>query len=175
MSAGARVFSVEVLEELRLAVLSFGAEANKALDSVAGEIRRTEAWLEDQHSFWKAEIRQSEEELALAKEELARRKMMKVGGRPLDCTEQEKAWLRAKTALEHAQEKAQITRCWLRDLPDELTEYEGPARTLRHALEADLPRACALLEQKRAALEAYLRLAAPESPAAPARTETKNS
>jgi chromosome segregation ATPase len=160
MSSPARVTSVAALEDLRAALGTFGGEARDVLAAVALEIRRTLDWLDEQLGLWKKEVRRSEDEVFQARQELARRKMMRIGGRPPDCTEQEKALLRARARLEHAEGQVEKTRQWLRDLPTAVTEYEGRARQLQNLIEGDLPRATALLGRKVEALEAYVALTA---------------
>ena len=160
MDQGAHVTAVAALGDLRAALVTFGAEARDALGAVEMEIRRTFEWLDEQLKYWQHEVRRSEDALFEAKQELARRKLMKVGGQPLDCTEQEKAVRRAQARLEYAEEQRDKTRTWLRDLPTAITEYEGPGRQLGNLVEAGLPRACALLGHKIRSLEAYLALAA---------------
>lgn len=164
MHHSAKVLSVKTLEDLRLAVAAFVEEAQKALEMVDGEVRRTEQWLEDRMLFWKAEIRRWEEQVFLAKQALARKKYRETHDRPVDTTDEEKALRKAKARLEYTLDKAELTRNWTRQLSHELTEYEGPARTLKSILEADLLRACAILEQKEQDLEAYLQLIAPQAP-----------
>jgi hypothetical protein len=134
-----------------------------ALEAVENELRRTQEWLEDQDSRWTAEIREQEEASFIAKQELARRRMMKIGERHVDCWEQEKAVRMAQQRLEFAQEKLEITRHWLRQWSSEMIEFEGPTRHLKSFMEADLVRACALLEGKAESLEKYLETAAPET------------
>jgi hypothetical protein len=166
MSDSARVLSVDVLDQMRLALAAFGAESVQALDLADSEIRRIETWLEQMMGHWQAEVRRGEEGVFLAKQELARRKMMESRDHHVDCTDQERALQKAKARLRHAEDKVEVTRNWFRQLAHELEEYEGPARNLRSILEGDLPRASTLLENKAAALEAYLNVVAPGEVAA---------
>jgi hypothetical protein len=156
MSEGARVRNVEVLDALRVALAEFSDQAGMALEGVEAELRRAQEWLEDQDRHWQTMIRKGEEAVFLAKQDLARRRMMKVGDRPVDCTEQEEELYRAKQQLAHAQDKQEITRQWVRQWGTEMIEFEGPTRQLKSFLETDLVRAAALLEGKAEALETYL-------------------
>jgi DNA repair exonuclease SbcCD ATPase subunit len=157
----ARVTSIPILADLRAALVTFTAEARDALGAAEMEIRRTFEWLDEQLKYWVHEVRRAEDAVFEAQQELARRKLMRVGDRPPDCTEQEKALRKARARLEHAQQQRDKTRTWLRELPTAVNEYEGPARRLGNLVEADLRRACALLERKLEALEAYVGLTAP--------------
>ncbi len=165
MSQSARVASIEALVDFRAALCTFGEEAKETLAGVQLAIQRTQDWLEGQAKLWQHETRRAEDAVAEAKTELARRKMMRVGDRAADTTEQEKALRRALARLEHAEEKLAATRRWLPALRREVDEYQGPARQLAGVLEGEQPRALALLLQKTDTLEAYIGLAAPRMPA----------
>jgi multidrug resistance efflux pump len=166
MSEAAHVTSIPALAELRAALLNFADETKDALAAVEMEIHRTFDWLGSQLQSWKQEVRLAEDAVFEAQQELARRKMMRVGGRPVDCTDQEKALRRARARLEHAEEQRERTQRWLRDLPADITEYEGRGRQLQNLVEGELPRTCALLEHMIGSLEAYveLRSAPPSEP-----------
>ena len=161
MNESARVRFVGTLEELRGALTVFADKSALALECMDAELRRTQEWLERQLAHWQAEIRQCEEAAFLAKQELARKRMMKFDDQPVDTWEQEQALRRAKRRLEVAEDKQEVTRNWLRQWASELLEYEGPARLLKSYLEADVVRACALLMRKLETLEAYLAVSPP--------------
>ncbi len=158
MSSSARVSSLDALVDLKAALCIFTAEAREALSAVEMEIRRHQAWLEEQLTYWREVVRQCEDKVFQAKQELVRRRMMRIADRPPDTSEQEEALQIAQARLAHAEEKGDKTRRWLRLLPEAVIEYEGPARQLAGVLEADMPKADALLERKIAALEAYIQL-----------------
>src|SRR4051812_8086827 len=130
MSEAARVHSVATLEVLRGALAEFGDQAQLALEGVDAEVRRALDWLEGQDRHWLAVIRKQEEFVFLAKQELARRRMMKVGDRSPDTSEQEEELHRARRRLEFAQDKLEVTRHWLRQWDSAMIEFEGPARQL---------------------------------------------
>lgn len=170
MSQSARVASIAALVDFRAVLCTFGEEAQEVLASVQMAIQRTQDFLDEQAKLWQQEVRRSEDMVAEAKTELARRKMMRVGDRAPDTTEQEKALRRAQARLEHAEEKLHVTRRWIPALKRDVDEYLGPARQLAGFLEGEQPRALALLQQKIDALEAYLARTAPSiapPPAAP--------
>jgi multidrug resistance efflux pump len=160
----AHVASIEGLSNWKDALGLFAAEGRDALVAVELEVQRGVDWLENQLKLWHAEIRKSEELLTQAKAELNRRKNLPIMGKAPDCTEQEKAVRRAQARLAHAEEKQQTCRRWLPRLRQAIEEYQGTARPLSGWLEQDLPRACAVLEQRIAALEAYV--GTPASPSA---------
>jgi hypothetical protein len=155
MSESAQVTAIDAIEQLRVALLSFGDAATDALCAADTEVRRTAEWLDEQLNSWQHEVRLAEDQVFQAKTELTRRKMLSFGDRPVDTTEQELALRRARARLEHAEEQVEISRHWLRQWPNEVNDYRGPTGQLKGLLEGQLRRACALLQQKIAILEAY--------------------
>ena len=100
MADSARVHSLAALEQFRSTWLDFGDQGVAALDLITAEIRRTQEWLQEQLERWKFEIRKCEEAVFLAKQELAKRKMMRFADRIPDTSEQEKALRKALARLE---------------------------------------------------------------------------
>jgi hypothetical protein len=158
MNPSAHVTSLEGMADLQAALLTFTEKAKDALSSVELELRRTLDWLADQARHWQVEIRLAENAVFEAKAELTRKKMMKIGDRKPDTTDQEKVLRRAQAWLEHAQELLARTRHWQRAFPDAMLDYQGPARQLQFMLEAQVPQMSAYLNQKIEALEKYQRL-----------------
>jgi hypothetical protein len=156
--SSARVSSLDALVDLKAALCIFTAEAREALSALEMEIRRSQLWLDEQLKYWRDAVGQCEDAVFQAKQELTRRRMMRIGDRPPDTSEQEEALQLAQARLAHAEDKVEKTRRWLRLLPEAIIEYEGPARQLAGVLEADMPKADALLESKIASLEAYVQL-----------------
>ena len=157
MSA-AQVHSLEKLIDFQAALATYAHHAKEALTSVEMEIRRAQDWLEERLESWHAEVRRLEEEVFKAKQELARRRLIRVGDRPADTTEQEINLAKAQARLDHAQEKQAACRRWLRDLPDAINEYQGHAINCQTLLESDLPRMMAFLDRKMDLLEAYAQI-----------------
>jgi hypothetical protein len=154
MSA-AQVHAVQRLAEFEAAVRTFTDKAKNAMSANQMEIRRAQEWLETQLALWKTEIRKAEEAVVVAKSELARKRMVKMGDRPPDTTEQEKQLRKAQARLAHAEEKRDNSKRWLRLLPEAIEEYDGIARPFNDMLEHDLVKMARFLEEKIAALEAY--------------------
>jgi hypothetical protein len=153
--SSAQVLALQGLADFQAALQTFRDKAKNALGSNEMEIRRSQDWLESQLQHWKTEIRRAEEAVFIAKNELTRRKMMRIGDRPADTTEQEKALRKARQWLEHAEEKRDNTKAWLLKFPDAREEYEGQAKPLQDVLEFEMGKMVLFIEQKRAALEAY--------------------
>lgn len=158
MAQSAEVASLQALIDWKASLCTFTAEAQEALSAEFMEVQRILVWLEEQLKYWTGMVRQCEEEVIQAKIELARWRLMRIGGRPPDTTEQERALRRAQERLAEAEEKQENTRHWLRQLPDDVNDFEGPVRLLATLLDADMPKADVLLESKIASLEAYLQI-----------------
>lgn len=151
----AHVQSVQHLEDFQAALAAFGQQAREALCSLGLEIRRMQDWLEDQAKHWHAEVRRCEEDVFKARQELARKRMMRIGDRKPDTTEEEVALAKAVQRLHHAEEKLANCKAWIRQLPDAIEEYEGQANPMQHLLDSGLPRMLAYLDRKIDILEAY--------------------
>jgi hypothetical protein len=161
----AGVRSIETIQEFKLALQKFRVDADKALCAIDLHIRRFFDWLEDQAKGWQHEVRCRQDEVRHAREELARRRWFNKDGSGPGTTDQEEALEEAQRQLREAEDKVEACRRWVRQLPHEVTEYEGPARQLSAQLDGELPRALTLLDHKIAALEAYIQLTAPAAPA----------
>ncbi len=157
MDPSAHVNATEALIEFRASLCTFADLAKDALGTVDLDIQHTMAWLDEQSRHWQAAVRRAEDEVFQAKNELARKRMMRIGDRRPDTTDQEKILERAKARLEFAQTKLAASKRWLRVLPEEVNEYAGPARQLQGLLEGQFPRMIAYMEGKIASLEEYLR------------------
>ena len=162
--SSAQVHSLEKLIDFQAALAIYCQHAKEALTGIDVEIRRMQNWLEERMQFWHAEVRRLEDDVFRARQELARKQLMRVGDRPADTTEQEIALAKAKARLEHAEQKRAACRRWLRDFPDALAEYQGHAVNCQSILEADMPRMLAFLDRKMDLLEAYAQISAPDAP-----------
>ncbi len=154
----AQVYELQRLAEFQASVQTFTEKAKDAMSANAMAIRRAQDWLETQLDCWKGEIRRAEEEVNVAKNELARRRMMRIGDNQVDTTEQEKILRRAKARLDFAEEKRDNCKTWLRKFPDAVEEYDGQAKPFQDMLDLDMVKMVDFLRQKLAALEAYRQL-----------------
>jgi multidrug resistance efflux pump len=158
MNPSANVHNVDGLTTFQSSLQHFQEKAKDALMNIDMDLRRTQEWLEDQYSNWQTEIRLAEEAMTQAMLELKRKKLMKVGERTPDTSEEEKQVKKCKARLEHAEDKAEKTKHWLRAFPEAILDYEGPGRQLKTQVENSIPLMTAFLTQKIAALEQYQQL-----------------
>jgi DNA repair exonuclease SbcCD ATPase subunit len=168
MPDAARVLSIDALAELRDGLHRFAEKAGRALEGAHNEVGRAVNAVEQRLEYWQQETRRREEEVRRAKSELATRRWGHRDGGGPGTTDQEIALARAQRRLQEAEEKVKAARRWLRQLPQDISEFEGPANALESFLEHEMKRAVVLLQTKIEALEAYTRLAAPATPAAAA-------
>jgi hypothetical protein len=166
MSNAAKIHDVDALRELYAALAKFGVQAQGAIDTVAAEIRRATDFLERQDAYWQQEVIRRQEELNRAKADLSRQVWIHDGKR-VGASEKELLVHRARERLREADAKVEMVRRWKRQLPQAVADYNGPGRRLAGMLEADLRGTLALLDQRAAALDAYLAVAPPVAEKAP--------
>src|SRR5262249_54775979 len=152
----ARVHSLESLVEFRIKLAEFGKDAKDALCAAELQIRRATDWLTQKGKYWQKEIRNRQEEVVRAKNELMSRKAMCKDGRGPGTTDQEKALRKAQARLKEAEDKLAACKRWGPLLQHAIHEYHGPSRQLSGALDSNLLHDLAILKQKIEALEAYL-------------------
>src|SRR5262249_51921973 len=105
MSEFARVTSIEELKDFRSDLCTFGERAKEALSSLQMQIQGRPDGLDDRGRSWQGGVRYWEEAVTQARAELARRKMIRIGDRAPDCTEQEDILRAALRRLDEAEDK----------------------------------------------------------------------
>jgi chromosome segregation ATPase len=164
MTESAQVHSTEKLQDLHEALARFGVQACAALETAQIEIRRTLDSLEDQLRYWQGEIHSRQEEVNRVRADLSYHRSLH-HGEHVGGTDLEHQLRKAQARLREAEDRVQAVRRWQRNLPEFIHDYEAPARQLAGFVESNLLQGLALLEDKIAALAAYLALAAPQSTA----------
>ena len=158
MGNRANLRSIEAIRDFRATLAEFRDEVVGALSAVGQDVHRTIEWLEhDQYHYWRRQIRERQEDVALAKSDLARRRLQGSPDNPVDTTEQKKALRLAKLRLERAEEKIEEVRRWILAVQKTALEYEGQARQLENYSEIDLEKALATLDRIVESIEAYAR------------------
>jgi len=163
MSQFARVDSFQALQDFKVSLCKFAEDVRVALDEAEGEIRRTVIWLkQEQHSYWKGQVRKRTELVARAKAALQQKKMQRtaLGGKASD-VEERKALAAAVRQLEEAQEKLANVRRWVRQLELETFNFKGTVQGLEHSVQAGVPKSTGQLEAMIQALDSYAALAPP--------------
>lgn len=162
MADSADVRSIEVLKDVRVAVCAFAEEAKNALADVDFDARRTLDWLQnEQPAFWRSEIRRWQQNLQMARAELARKKLGRFLDHKPDTSQEEKAVRLAESRIQEAEAKLELIKRWLPELLQAVQEYRGSSQPLVSLVEVDLSRAVARIDRMLDALEAYLQTSAP--------------
>ena len=152
----ANVTSIDAVRQLRAGLLTFGDESRQALVLLALEVRKAVDWIEmDRLQYWPSQVRRSGEELIQARNNLERCQLKYGSEDAPPCTEQKKAFERAKRRVRLCEEKLRVTRRWVSTIRQKLNEFEGQLAKMNNCLDNDLPRAVAALERMLQSLEKY--------------------
>ncbi len=158
------VRSIDVLRDVREAFVLFAEDAQSALGSMDGEIRRCIDWLtHDQRIHWQSEIKRRSEKLSEAKAELHRKQLSQMFGEHAHDSEQREGVREAKRRLEEAEDKLETVHRWLPVVERAVSEYHGQARPFADIIEFDVQRSVDLLDRMIVALEEYTRVSAPQT------------
>jgi hypothetical protein len=166
MDASANVNSVDVIKDFRTSWVRFSEDARNALTDVDFDLSRTMEWLtNEQRLYWQTEIKRANEMLSRARTELHRKKLGGFGEHKPDTTVEEKRLRTAKERLELCEEKLETVKRWIPELQHAAQEYRTQSQPLADMLEGDFRRALGKLDRMLDAIEAYLSLQAPSTPA----------
>jgi hypothetical protein len=163
MGKTARVKSLDALQSMTAALECFRDDSRSALDDLEMEIRRAAQWIsEDSRQYWKQEVRRAWDRVTEAKLQLEHAETFRrAEGQHSPCVEEQKALARAKQRLETAETKMQSIAYWAAAVERAVNEYRAIRTHVSNWLDADFPRAVAVLGRMIAALETYVRLQAP--------------
>jgi hypothetical protein len=163
MGRAARVISIDVVEAMSAAVESFRREAASALEDLDMEIRRALEWIHhDRREYWAGEVRRGWERVSEARVQLQQAQTFRrIGDRNPSCIDEKKALEQTKRRLEVAQEKVEAVRHWTNAIDRAVNEYRTGRGQLTSWLDADFPRAEAVLKRVAATLETYVALETP--------------
>ncbi len=156
MAHSANVQSIDDLEALRAALVTFGDEAGGALAELEQQINRFLEWLaHDRVQYWRAQIRRASEAVGEARTNYDRKRIMTVGGERPACREEKELLMRAQRRHRLCEEKLEAVRRWIRACEQEVIESQGRINQLADHLAGDLPGAVATLDRMLAALADY--------------------
>ena len=153
MAQQARITSLDDLESFRTSLIIFMGKANRALDLVGDEVKRTRYWLQNEQTLhWQQQIKRRQKILDQASQELlsARNSEFKDS-----LSVQQMAVRKAKAAVVEAEEKLAVIKTWCRNYDHETDPRVRKLESLRHFLENDVPKAIAYLAQAQRTLESY--------------------
>jgi hypothetical protein len=156
MADQAKISSIDVLEQLRVALILFLNESRRSLEEVGDAVRRTRNWLEqEQRPYWEKQIRTRGRILQDAEAELFGARLS-----PLrDVTaKQQEAVRRARRSLEEAEVKLRNVKKWVRDYDSVVEPLTKRLEGLRHFLDTDMLKAIAYLVRAQKTLESYAQI-----------------
>lgn len=155
MAQQARITSIDELESFRTSLIIFMGKANRALDQVGDEVKRTRYWLQnEQREHWEKQIKRRQKILDQANQELLSARFSEFKN---SLNVQQMAVRKAKAAVQEAEEKLQKVKVWGRNYDHETDPRVRKLESLRHFLENDVPKAIAFLVQAQRTLEDYSR------------------
>jgi hypothetical protein len=169
MSQFARVESLDVLRELKVALVKFRDAAGGALIDAESDLQRSLNWVQsEQRTYWQGQYQKRQQTLLEAREALRQKLMFRSALQSRDAAiEERKAVAVAQRALEQAESKIKLTRAWGVKLNQESIIYRGMAQRMANQVEIRLPVAVEELQKVIENLESYLALeASPPTPSA---------
>ena len=156
MSTPANVHSLEAIDVLRMALVSFIDQVSNALTELDAEMRRMLAWLEhDRPRYWKSQLRLSMDQVHEAQQALHRCLMFPIADERPSCREERAALKKAQARQAYCEEKVERVRHWQRSVEHELFEYQGRISQLVRLIEVDAPQAIGVLHTIVRRLEEY--------------------
>jgi hypothetical protein len=159
---GAAIRSTEELDAFRNFLVDRTETCEKALMEIQSDNRRFQQWLDFEiRQFWTTQKTRATEELAIAKNALARKKLSKHGDRPVDTIEEEKAVRLWKGRLELTEEKLEAIRKWSLEVTRSIQDFEGVSRGLADVVEGRPAPMIRVLDKAIDAINRYLALDAP--------------
>ena len=159
MAQQARITSLDELESFRASLIIFMGKANRALDQVADEVKRTRYWLQNtQLLHWETQIKRRQKLLDQANQELISARFSEF---KKTLSVQQMAVRKAKASVVEAEAKLVKLKAWCRNYDHETDPRVRKLESLRHFLENDIPKAIAYLVQAQRTLESYAERSAP--------------
>lgn len=173
MANQVRVTSLDALETFRAHLIIFLAKAVGAVDEVGDEVRRTRSWVHnDQRQLWETQIKKRRRILDQAQGEYMNARLSKLQD---NIAAQKQAVLKAKRALEEAEQKLLAVKLWIRNFDQCTDPLLKRMSGLRTFLDFDMPKAVAFLVQAQKTLEAYTQIPAPDSVTAPSAPDSESA
>ena len=153
MANQAKVTSIDVLEELRAALIVFVSKARRAADHASDKARRMRAWLQnDQRMHWEGEIRRRKRALDQATQELY---SARLAGQADLVAVRQIAVRKMRHIVEEAEGKLQNVKRWNQNFGTAADPLLKKVDSLREFMDHAMPDAIAYLSNAQKSLEAY--------------------
>ncbi|HTD66313.1 MAG TPA: hypothetical protein VK846_07275 [Candidatus Limnocylindria bacterium] len=149
----AHVTSVDAIESFRSSLISYLGKTRPLLDDACDEVFRLREWIErDRRLHWENEIKRRRKLFEAAEQALFSARL----GTLREATGGEHAAvMRARRALNEAEEKLRMVKKWALDFDNRVQPLVKELDSLRTMLANDLPRAVLMLAQIVKTLDAY--------------------
>lgn len=161
MAQGAKVTSVDALNDFRFAWITLQEKITQALSTTEGEITAIFRFLDQQQHHWKMQVTKFHEAYIEAKQILKRKELSRTFGHKVDTTVQEEEVRKCKARWLNAEQKLEHVKRWKPRMEHQVGEYLGPRQGLSVQAETEMVKALATLDQKIASLRQYLATTAP--------------
>lgn len=162
MPGAARIDSPDVIREFRTQFVKFDAAGRLAIADIRGDVRRIVEWLQhEQASYWRQEIRKSEELVLRARNDYQLARYGSQSFKKTSYVDEERILRKAQLRLETAQRKLAAVKRWARVVEQQADKLIGPVTTFDSLLATRTPEVLARLDFLVRQLEAYFRESAP--------------
>jgi len=150
---GAHVTNTDAIASFRASVIVYLGKARPLLEDACDEVIRARQWLQqDRRMHWENQVRRRTRELENANQALYSSRLANL--REVTTAEQA-AVLRAKRALNEAEEKLRLVKRWTLEFDQRVGPLVKQLEQLRTMLSNDMPKAAIHLAQVLKTLEAY--------------------
>ena len=167
MSGQAEVRSIDVLVDVKSAVVTYKHESAQALSEVEQQARRAVDYIcIDRAAFWKNEVRRSYELVNEAQKDLEHcRTFKKVDNNQPSCIEEKKRLEKAKARLAATEKKFEAVRRPI--VQQQFREASVRLVHFQERLDSDLPKGLARLERMVRSLDSYREVSSPVGGSSP--------
>ena len=164
MAGGANVASVEKVADFRRLLVKVEEAIGAAVSSGDAGVREAQRWLGDeQPRVWLQRRAKAVRAMEDAQATLRRKQLSPTpSGKPASVVAEQKAFRRAKQAVEECERKLALTRAWARRFEKVEQDYRGGTTGARAAAAGGIAEAAKQLDALLGHLEAYRRVALPE-------------
>ncbi len=162
MSDSAKISSIDVVTDFRVALIRFSEDVSTTLTSLQMEVQRSQEWINhDRPTYWNRMQRKQFDVVATARQELSACKRRGVGDKKPACIEEEQRLKKAKRRLQEIEEIINSLPRWKSKMSRSADEYKARVGSLQRFVDNDLQRAILLLERMTTILDEYTNTAGP--------------
>jgi hypothetical protein len=161
MPERAHVTSVDAIKAFKSNLIVYLSKARPSLEEISADILRLRLWLQDdQRVHWEGEIRRRARKLEDAQQAVFSARLSNLTDGP--SAAEQMALVRAKRALDEAEEKLRTVKRWTRDFDSRVEPMAKQLEKIQTLFSEEMPRAVAFLAHTVNTLDAYANIK-PES------------